>query len=157
MRRLLVLLFPVILPLAVRWARKQEEMILASGEGLDDQGLADAKRMGISHPERIRVLVVDKVCGPRNLVLAKAAELTGLFNPFTGGVSYRYGIQVRTDCAHDRMMIAHECVHTAQYERLGGFTPFLRQYLRECLFEGYPGGSLEQEAIARSNTIESGA
>jgi hypothetical protein len=53
----------------------------------------------------------------------------------------------------DRRIIAHECVHTAQYERLGGFAEFLRDYLHECLEVGYPAGPLEQEAIHKSEQV----
>ncbi|HRJ72181.1 MAG TPA: hypothetical protein PLS03_08140 [Terrimicrobiaceae bacterium] len=51
-------------------------------------------------------------------------------------------------------MIAHECVHTAQYERLGGFRPFLRQYLEECLAVGYDESPLELEAMMTSQRIQ---
>ena len=44
--------------------------------------------------------------------------------------------------------MAHELVHTTQYERLGGIEAFLRPYLLECLSApGYPHGPMEQEAI----------
>jgi hypothetical protein len=43
-------------------------------------------------------------------------------------------------------LVVHELAHTAQYERLGGFHPFLSAYLGECLTVGYPNGPLEQEA-----------
>jgi hypothetical protein len=36
--------------------------------------------------------------------------------------------------------------HLAQYERLGGFREFLKQYLEECINPGYPLGDLELEA-----------
>jgi len=60
----------------------------------------------------------------------------------------QYGIFIRLDCWRDRALIAHELVHTAQYERLGGILPFLRQYLFECVTIGYPEAPMEQEAIA---------
>ena len=41
----------------------------------------------------------------------------------------------------------HELVHTSQYERLGGFMPFLQQYLNEYITIGYPEAPMEQEAI----------
>ena len=41
-------------------------------------------------------------------------------------------------------MVVHELGHTAQYERLGGFEPFLRQYLSQCLTIGYPEAPMEQ-------------
>ena len=44
-------------------------------------------------------------------------------------------------------MVIHELGHTAQYERLGGFEPFLRRYLFECLTIGYPEAPMEQEVI----------
>ena len=53
----------------------------------------------------------------------------------------------------DRRLLAHECVHTGQYERLGGFKPFLKAYLRECIDPGYPDGPLEREAIERSRRV----
>jgi hypothetical protein len=42
-------------------------------------------------------------------------------------------------------LLLHELAHVAQYERLG-MRRFLRQYLHECLTEGYPLGELEAEA-----------
>lgn len=41
-------------------------------------------------------------------------------------------------------------VHTMQYERMGGFAPFLRQYLGECPDVGYLNSPLEREAISRA-------
>jgi hypothetical protein len=61
-------------------------------------------------------------------------------------MTLRYGIFVRSDCWGDRRLLVHELVHVAQYERLGGFRAFLRQYLQECITPGYPFGELEQEA-----------
>jgi hypothetical protein len=58
------------------------------------------------------------------------------------------GIFVRVNCWGQRRRIVHELVHTAQYERLGGFEGFLRPYLLECITPpGYPYGPMEQEAI----------
>ncbi len=62
-------------------------------------------------------------------------------------MALRYGIYLRSDHWNHRSTIVHECVHTAQYERLGGFLPFLRQYLQECVTIGYPAAPMEQEAI----------
>ena len=53
--------------------------------------------------------------------------------------------QVRALVPRERLVV-HELAHTAQYERLGGFKPFLKAYLEEWLTVGYPNGPLEQEA-----------
>jgi len=65
-------------------------------------------------------------------------------------------IFVRSDCWCERRLIAHELVHTVQYERLGGIRPFLRQYLTECLTVGYPAAPMEQEAIAMVGRLDIG-
>ena len=72
---------------------------------------------------------------------------TQFLSPLTRGLTLRYGIFIRADCKSDRTMVIHELGHTAQYERLGGFEPFLRRYVFECLTIGYPEAPMEQEVI----------
>src|SRR6267378_1549970 len=79
--------------------------------------------------------------------LRAAVQETQFLSPLTRGLTLRYGIFIRSDCRSDRTMVIHELGHTAQYERLGGFEPFLRQYLFECLTIGYPEAPMEQEVI----------
>ena len=64
----------------------------------------------------------------------------------TIGMTLRYGIFIREEHWGDRRLLAHELAHVAQYERLGGFRGFLKQYLEECINSGYPLGDLELEA-----------
>jgi hypothetical protein len=142
-----------LLPLACAWAGAQEQRILAEGEPLSTQQCEDAKAAGVSHPDRVRVLALPRIPMPEEPALRTAAEATGLISPHTGGMSLRYGIFVRADCAGDRALLVHELVHTAQYERLGGFPEFLSQYLLECLTIGYPAAPMEQEAILTAARI----
>lgn len=140
--------FELLLPLACRWAAEQEQRILSAGNRLSAAQLADARTVGVTHPEGVRILQVSEVPAPDDPMLRRAAELTGLISPRTAGMALGYGIFVRVDCAGQRALLVHELVHTSQYERLGGIEPFLREYLVECLTVGYPGAPLEQEAIA---------
>jgi hypothetical protein len=151
--KLITRLSPAILPLAVRWAERQEATILARGVPLSPQGMADAREMGVIHPEKIRLLKVEYVPMPFNTFLRFVAKVSGLLSPHTSGMALRYGLFIRQDYWGHRHIIAHECVHTGQYERLNGFGPFLRQYVQECLEYGYPQAPLEQEAIMRSAQI----
>jgi len=139
--------FETLLPLACQWAAAQERRILAQGEPLSDLELADARRIGVTAPERVRLLYVPEIPIPEHPALRAAAEETQLISPLTGGLTLRYGIFIRSDCRFHRAMIVHEFGHTAQYERFGGFEPFLRQYLFECLTAGYPEAPMEQEVI----------
>jgi hypothetical protein len=144
---------PVCLSLAVRWVKRQEQRILREGVPLDEACLSDARLMGVAHPELVRLLKVDRVPLPADRLLRWAARRANLISSDTAGMTMRYGIFVRSDCWEKRPLIAHECVHTAQYERLGSIGEFLSHYLRECLEVGYPFGPLEQEALLKSQQI----
>lgn len=146
-RQALLAHFEKLLPLAVRWASGLETRILREGLPLSEQELTDANAIGVREPRRVRLLSLSSVPVPDDLTLRTSAAAIRFLTPATRGLALRYGIFVRSDCWRDRRLIAHELVHTAQYERLGGIEPFLRQYLWECLTIGYPEAPLEQEAI----------
>jgi hypothetical protein len=137
----------LMLPMACSWAEKQEALILRDGVALSDPLLSDARRIGILHPERVRLRVVEEIPWPLHPLLRQAAETSGLLSRDTIGLTLRYGIYIRSDFWGERRLVVHELAHTAQYERFGGFRPFLDQYLNECITPpGYPFGPLEQEA-----------
>ncbi len=147
-RRILLTQFEKLIPLAARWAGKLEERILRQGVPLSPEETEDAVALGVKYPERVRLLCLASVPTPQDRLLKAAATAVQFLTPATRGLALRYGIFIRADVWRERDLIAHELVHTEQYERLGGVEPFLRQYLGECLSIGYPAGPLEQEAIA---------
>jgi hypothetical protein len=155
-REFLIAHFEMLLPLAIKWAAAVEKRILRDGVPLSDQEMADARAVGVREPERVRVLALARVPAPRNLTLRTAAAAIQFLTPETRGLALRYGIFVRSDCWGERGLVAHELAHTAQYERLGGIEPFLRQYLQECLTIGYPAAPMEQEAIVAAGRLEPG-
>jgi hypothetical protein len=135
----------VLLPFACAWARRQESIILKTGVRLSAAHLETAKRLGILYPERIRLRAVARV-PPLNRLLLRVGEKLGVVSDQTLGMTLRYGIFIRDDHWGERRLLVHELVHVAQYERMGGFSPFLSQYLQECINPGYPLGELELEA-----------
>jgi hypothetical protein len=145
--------FEVLLELATAWAERQESRILTSGVELTLAQQSDARQVGVIHPDRVRLLPVIKMPIPDEPLLRAAAQATGLISPITVGLTLRYGIYVRSDFANDRLLIAHELVHTAQYERCGSIASFLRAYLHESFNVGYPEGPMEQEAILTSERL----
>jgi hypothetical protein len=138
--------FQRLIPVACRWAEMQEKIILRDGTPLDADQLADARRLGIMRPERIRVLRVNSIPAPEPAQLLETAQVVGLFARETAGMTLRYGIFLQSDAANDRLLLAHELAHVLQYERLGGFRAFMERYLFECVAFGYPNTPLEQEA-----------
>jgi hypothetical protein len=145
--------FELLLPLAVAWAEEQEKRILDSGVALTPAQIRDARAVGVAHPEQVRLFMIGAIPMPEHPVLRAAGEATGLISPFTAGLTLRYGIYIRSDLAGDRGLIAHELVHTGQYERRGSVHAFLREYLHECLTIGYPAAPMEQEAITVSARV----
>lgn len=153
-RQFLVAHFEKVLPLAARWAAAVERRILREGVPLSEREMEDAKSVGVRAPEKVRLLALAGVPQPADLTLKAAAAAIQFLTPETRGLALRHGIFVRNDCWGERALIAHELVHTAQYERLGGIRPFLREYLHECLTMDYPAGLLEQEAIAATARLK---
>jgi hypothetical protein len=142
------------MPVACAWAERQEAIILRTGVPLSPEQIMDAKQIGIQAPERIRVRALDRIPSPLNPVLRWAGRKLGFISDSTIGMTLRYGIMIHRDHWGDRRLVVHELAHTAQYERLGGFRPFLEAYLRECLEPpGYPFGDLEQEADRVTNDL----
>ena len=145
--------FELLLPLACQWAAAQEQDICSRGQALSDAQIADARLVDVTEPERVRLLYVPEIPVPEHPALRAAADATQLISPFTSGLTLRYGIFIRSDCRFRRPMVVHELGHTAQYERLGGFESFLRQYLFQCLTIGYPDAPMEQEVISLTRRI----
>jgi hypothetical protein len=139
--------FENILPLAVEWAEAKEKVILEQGTALFSQYMEDAKSVGVKYPERVRIYEVPQIPIPKHPILRAAAEETQLISPATIGIALRYGIIIHNNFSNDRYTIVHELVHTMQCEKFGGFYPFLRKYLWECIEIGYPEAPLEQEAV----------
>lgn len=145
--------FDRLFPLACRWAAEEEKFILQNGVPLTDDQKIDAYLIGVKNIEEVRLFKSTTIPSPSDPVLKEVTERINLLTNGTIGLSLNYGIYIREDCWNERKLIAHELVHTMQYERLGGIEAFLRQYLTECIFKGYPNGALEQEAIKVADEI----
>ncbi|MFN0125697.1 MAG: signal peptidase II [Verrucomicrobiales bacterium] len=81
--------------------------------------------------------------GPRWLL--RLASCLGFPATETIGLCLGHSIFLHPDWNHPTVL-AHELVHTAQCERLGGLRPFLHRYLAECLAHGYAASPMECEA-----------
>ncbi len=139
------LVVTAFLPVACIWASRHESSILRIGVALSAAQVDHARKVGVVHPEKVRLLAVDVVPPTNHLLRAIGAKL-GFVSSQTIGMTLRYGIFIQRDHWGDRRLLVHELAHVAQYERFGGFRRFLFQYLQECIDPGYPLGDLELEA-----------
>ncbi len=140
-----------LLPLAVTWAREQEQIILGNGVPLSGPELFAARRVGVREPDRVRLLQVSKIPFPSHPLLLAACRASKLVPESPRGLTLNYGVYVRSDCWGNRPLLVHELMHTVQYERLGGIEPFLRSYLAQCAAVGYAHSAMEREACGASN------
>lgn len=145
--------FDRLFPIACRWAEEEEKFILENGIPLTDDQKIDAYLVGVQNIDKVRLFKSASIPSPSDPVLKEVTERINLLGSGTIGLSIHYGIYIREDCWDERKLVVHELVHTMQYEKLGGIETFLRQYLNECIFQGYPNGALEQEAIKVSEEI----
>ena len=145
--------FIFVLPLASEWAEAKEKVALKNGVPLSTSQMEDAKRVGVTYPEKVRIFKVPQIPLPKHPVLKAAAEETQLITQTTVGLTVRYGIFIHSDFSDDRYLIVHELVHTSQYEKLGGFLPFFRKFLLQLINIGYPDAPMEQEAIKIAEEI----
>src|SRR4051794_23474447 len=96
---------PMLLPLAVAWARRQERRILRLGVALTETETEDATAVGVGDVSRVRLLKVKVVPWPASAILRRASKAIGFDIDATCGVTLGHGIFIREDCWRDRALI----------------------------------------------------
>ena len=138
---------PLLIPKAVAWAQARETQILNQGTTLTDRELDMARRVGVTHPERIRLSFIDELPLPDDPLLRDAALHTGLLGPDMAGLTLGHGIYIRNGHRSHRLL-SHECRHVHQYEKAGSIADFLALYLQQIVQFGYFDAPYEVDARA---------
>ena len=144
-------LLPLLLPKAVAWAEQQSQIIASNGKPLDETLIALAKRVGVQHPELVRIHEVPCIPRPSDPVLSSAAIHIGLFGGQIAGLTLGYGIFIRSGYASNRTL-SHEFRHVYQYEQEGSIGSFLSTYLQQIAAYGYLNAPYETDARAFEKT-----
>ncbi|GAA5174758.1 hypothetical protein GCM10025771_05220 [Niveibacterium umoris] len=141
-------------PVVAELLARTEAEVLAAGRPLSDAEREIARALGVAAPEKVRIEVRQRFPMPDDPRLVTVAREMGLIfgTDEEAGRTQGHAILVKPGFAESRRVISHELVHVAQYERLGGVTPYAREYLIEMLALGYARAPLEQEAYARQIT-----
>lgn len=142
-----VLLMPLLL-IAVVWVCWRQAAVLRGGVALSPAQRDVAIAVGVVAVERVRVMYASCVALPLPRWMQNVTQRAGWFSQRIVGMTLGHGIVIQQDYRHDLRLLAHELAHVSQYERLRGIAGFLRPYLRECVWPGYPHGALEREARA---------
>jgi hypothetical protein len=142
-----VLLAPLLL-CTIAWVARRQASILRNGVPLNHTQRELASALGVDSVERVRVVSAAVIPMPLPRWTRALALRGGWISQHIAGMTLGHGIVIREDYLDDMRLLAHELAHVSQYERLGGIAGFLRHYLRECVWPGYPHGALEREARA---------
>lgn len=138
---------PLLLPKAIAWAEVQARRVSETGEALSKTGTETARKVGVQHPELIRILLVKELPLPDEPVLREAAVGTGLIGPHMAGLTLGHSILI-VNGTLDLRLLSHECRHVHQYEQHGSISAFLRVYLQQIATVDYANAPLEQDARA---------
>ena len=146
--RFLLALFPVTLlaPPITLWIWLDQQRILRNGRTLSERETVSAKAIGVKNAAAIRVLVLESVPMPEPRWTHRFAQHLGFPTLTAAGMSLEKGIYLQRKFQDRPVLLAHECVHAAQYERHGIFG-FLRRYLFQCVRDGYVNAAFEREAV----------
>ncbi|MEO1563725.1 MAG: hypothetical protein AAFR98_09850 [Pseudomonadota bacterium] len=141
-----------LLPFAIESTRQMQTRALAVGTPLNSEGLVLARELGVERPERVRVVVVEKIPKLNTANRLQRAEPLLSLSDRIIGLTAGYGIYLDKEYEDELWVLAHELVHVAQFERMGleGLT---RQVMTEQL--ALPGRliPIEREAIDTSARV----
>jgi len=136
---------PALLPAAILWAERTAAEYATRGDPLNAVGCEMARRVGVSRPEEIRLLLVDEMPRPAHPMLHAAARAAGFLGRLTTGLTLGHTVLVRR--GHDSTrLLSHEFRHVQQYEQAGSIAAFLRVYLEQVVMNGYRDAPLEVDA-----------
>jgi hypothetical protein len=132
-------------PLALQWLNATELDLLGKGQPLSKDDMSMAQAVGVQHPGRVRVVVLEQLPMPSNEALLNEATKYGLGSDAEGARTMGYVIMVKKKYAGERWILAHELAHVAQQEQRGR-EAFVRRFIAERELMGYRRAPLELEA-----------
>ncbi|MEK7700846.1 MAG: hypothetical protein AAB418_02460 [candidate division NC10 bacterium] len=136
---------PHLLPMAIAWAEAEAIRGAAVGRELTERERDFARKVGVTHPERIRVITVETLPMPADPPLRAAAAQTGFLNPRMVGLTLGHSVFICR--GHETpQLLSHEFRHVYQYQQAGSIAGFLPGYLLQIVEHGYVATTFEIDA-----------
>ena len=134
-----------LLPMAIKWAEDHSEKIQNEGKPLTTEQIEIAKQVGVTNPDKVRILEVTEVPFPKNEELNEASRQIGFLNEDMKGLTLGHSIYMCNGHNTTRLL-SHELRHVYHYEAFGSIPEFLVEYLKQIVLVGYENSILEQDA-----------
>jgi hypothetical protein len=109
---------------------------------------AIARQVGVAHPMKVRLHVVERLPAPDDPMLLAAAGTIGLMPQAADGMTLGYAVLIKRGAEGDTRLLRHELRHVAQYEQAGGIEPFLAAHIPDLMRHGYRDSAYERDARA---------
>lgn len=138
---------------ASRWAERVSTSLPPEARVLSATEQALAEAAGVQQVDDVRIIVVDRVPFPDDPTLAALCKRYGFLGDTTLGLTLGHAIFLTPPVAENAEILAHECCHVAQVERLGSIRAFTEQYIQELLEYGYAFAPLELEATRTGQRV----
>ncbi len=136
---------PRLLPMAIAWGEERERQILAAGAALSKRMQAVATRVGVLHPDKIRIELVDRLPGPADPALREAVQQMGLIGASSNALTFGYGITIAR-AQYNARLVSQQCRRVHHYERAGSLAFFLTEFLRQVVDHGLWDAPFEEDA-----------
>ncbi len=137
------------------WAKRVSNSLPPQARALSAAERALAEAAGVRQVDDVRIIVVEHVPFPDHPTLAALCERYGFLGDTTLGLTLGHAIYLTPPVAENIEIIAHECCHVAQVERLGSIRAFMAQYISELMEYGYAFAPLELEAMRTGQRVAS--
>jgi len=141
---------PHLLPKVISWAEAEATRGVDAGRELTERERDFARKVGVTHPERIRIIAVDALPMPTDPPLRAAAEQTGFLDPRMVGLTLGHSVFICRGHETPRLL-SHEFRHVYQYEQAGSIAEFLPGYLLQIVECGYAATIFETDALAHEH------
>lgn len=132
-------------PLTLSWFKEVEAKYLSKGRSLSDEETEIALKVGVTHPERVRVIVLKDFPIPDNKTLYSQAKQYGLGSPAESSRIMGNIIMLKARFKDERWMLAHQLSYIAQQEKMGR-QEFVRRFIAEREILGSKRAPMELNA-----------
>lgn len=132
-------------PLTLEWYKEIESKYISKGRKLTAQETNMARKIGVTNPEQIRVVILKDFPYPANSTLSNKVKQYGLGGSAESGRTMGNIIMLKARFKDERWMLAHQLSYVAQQEKMGR-REFVRRFIAERELMGNHRGPMETTA-----------
>lgn len=132
-------------PIIIDWIYAQERIIQESGFELNEAGVRLARTVGVSYPEKIKVMLIDEIPQIDNVKIRSLAKSLGMLRQPALGMTFGHSIYIANGKGSTRLY-SHEFRHVFQCEQYPTLADYASEYISQLLEFGYHRAPLEIDA-----------